>query len=92
MIKDNSSENGNKHFAFTSNAWIQTLPASKCHFLEHAHRQKDPRFSRMLDRMRFGEHTRRDVELIEKMVAETEKNKQIPGYSKYPDGIEPTFL
>ena len=64
VVTDNSDQAGDKSFAFNSRTWKEALPAERCHFLHHAHRQKDPKFAAMLDRLRFGGRSSRDCKTL----------------------------
>lgn len=72
VVKDGSDQTGDKSFAFNSRTWKDALPAEKCHFLHHAHRQKDPRFAAMLDRIRFGRLSVGDLKML------NQKNELVP--------------
>lgn len=92
VVTDNSNQTGDRSFAFTSRSWKEALPAERCHFLYHAHRQKDPAFAAMLDRIRFGERTRKDCStLAAKSVTTTARDA--PNTKAAVNPLEePTFL
>ena len=69
-------------FAFESRAWKSIIssrgPDMNCYFLRKVHRQGDPRFRELLNRMRVGQSTPDDIQLL----------KQCQRPIKYEDGIQ----
>lgn len=94
VVSDNSDQTGDKSFAFQSRTWKEALPAEKCHFLHHAHRQKDPAFAGMLDRIRFGRLEYRDhSKLMAKSVSVPRHSVRKPVEKIIEDpSTVPTFL
>jgi len=73
-------------FAFESKAWRSVIKSSgpdmNCFFLRKVHRQGNPRFRELLNRLRVGQSTPDDIKLL----------KQCHRPIKYEDGIEPVRL
>lgn len=69
-------------FAFESKAWKSVIrssgPDMNCFFLRKVHRQGDPRFRELLNRMRVGQATAEDIKLL----------KTCRRRITYEDGIE----
>lgn len=73
-------------FAFDSKGWTSLIrptgPDMNCYFLRKVHRQGDPRFRALLNRLRVGQTTAEDLKLL--MACRRRIH--------YDDGIEPIKL
>lgn len=65
-----SSNESEPIFAFESKAWGDLIRPSgrrrNCHFLRQVHRQRDPLFADLLNRLRVGQSTEEDLALLKK--------------------------